>query len=210
MTLPVVSISGKKKKKPSLVLTLSGAVLLIFGGIAAYWLLTQGKPLSRDLPVGANIIPQDALFTVSLSTDSNQWKKLRSFGTKDSQAALDKNLIQWRNRFLAKEGIDFKKDVSPWVGDQITIAILAPKPPKAASKPVASDGKLAAVEQSLVMVLPIKDASIAQKTFTQSKALKGKWVDRDYQGITIKETQANSGENLSTAIIEDRFFSYCR
>ncbi|AFY53254.1 Protein of unknown function (DUF3352) [Rivularia sp. PCC 7116] len=205
MTLPVVSISGKKKKKPSLVLTLSGAGLLIGGGIAAYWLFTQGKPLSRDLPVGANIIPQDALFTVSLSTDSSQWEKLRSFGTKESQAALDQNLIQWRDRFLAKEGFDFKKDVSPWVGDQVTIAILAPKAPVTASKPVASDGKLATVEQSLVMVLPIKDQNKIQTALAQPKALKGKWVDREYEGITIKEAQTNSGEKLSTAVIEERF-----
>ncbi len=204
MTLPVVSISGKKKKKPSLVLTLSGAGLLIGGGIAAYWLLTQGKPLSRDLPVGANIIPQDALFTVSLSTDSSQWEKLRSFGTKESQAALDKNLIQWRDRFLAKDGFDFKKDVSPWVGDQVTIAILAPKAPMTASKPVASDG-IATVEQSLVMVLPIKDRNKIQTAFAQPKALKGKWVEREYEGITIKEAQTNSGEKLSTAVIEERF-----
>ncbi|MEO1561685.1 MAG: DUF3352 domain-containing protein, partial [Cyanobacteria bacterium J06632_19] len=205
MTLPVVSISGKKKKKPSLVLTLSGAGLLIGGGIAAYWLLTQGKPLSRDLPVGANIIPQDALFTVSLSTDSSQWEKLRSFGTKESQVALDKNLIQWRDRFLTKEGFDFQKHVSPWVGDQVTIAILAPKAPVTASKPVASDGKLATVEQSLVMVLPIKDKNKIQTAFAQPKALKGKWVDREYEGITIKEAQTNSGEKLSTAVIEERF-----
>lgn len=205
MTLPVVSISGKKKKKPSLVLTLSGAGLLIGGGIAAYWLLTQGKPLSRDLPVGANIIPQDALFTVSLSTDSNQWEKLRSFGSKQSQAALDKNLVQWRDRFLAKEGFDFQKDVSPWVGDQVTVAILAPQSPKTASKPVASDGKLATVEQSLVMVLPIKDQNKIQTAFAQPKALKGKWVDREYEGITIKEAEATSGEKLSTAVIGERF-----
>ena len=205
MTLPVVSISGKKKKKPSLVLTLSGAGLLIGGGIAAYWLLTQGKPLSRDMPVGANIIPQDALFTVSLSTDSSQWEKLRSLGTKTSQVALDKNLIQLRDRFLAKEGFDFKRDVSPWVGDQVTIAILAPKAPVTASKPVASDGKLAAVEQSLVMVLPIKNQNKIQTAFAQPKALKGKWVDREYEGITIKDGVTKSGEQLSTAIIEDRF-----
>ncbi|MEM9923774.1 MAG: DUF3352 domain-containing protein [Cyanobacteria bacterium P01_D01_bin.50] len=205
MTLPVVSISGKKKKKPSLVLTLSGAGLLIGGGIAAYLLLTQGKPLSRDLPVGANIIPQDALFTVSLSTDSQQWEKLRSFGTKESQAALDKNLIQWRDRFLAKEGYDFQKDVSPWVGDRVTIAILAPQIPKTASKPVASDGKLAAVEQSLVMVLPIKDRNKAQIALAQSKALKSKWVEREYKGITIKEAKATSGEKLSYSVIEDNF-----
>ncbi|MGD1912418.1 MAG: DUF3352 domain-containing protein [Rivularia sp. (in: cyanobacteria)] len=205
MTLPVVSISGKKKKKPSLVLTLSGAGLLIGGGIAAYLLLTQGKPLSRDLPVGANIIPQDALFTVSLSTDSQQWEKLRSFGTKESQAALDKNLVQWRARFLAKEGFDFQKDVSTWVGDRVTIAILAPQIPKTASKPVASDGKLAAVEQSLVMVLPIKDQNKAQIALAQSKALKSKWVEREYEGITIKEAKATSGEKLSYSVIEENF-----
>ncbi|MEM1391975.1 MAG: DUF3352 domain-containing protein [Cyanobacteria bacterium P01_H01_bin.150] len=205
MTLPVVSISSKKKKKPSLFLTLSGAGLLIGGGIAAYWLLTAGKPLSRDMPVGANIIPQDALFTVSLSTDSSQWEKLRSFGTKASQSALDKNLIQLRDRFLAKEGFDFKKDVSPWVGDQVTIAILAPKAPVTASKPVASDGKLATVEQSLVMVLPIKDQNKIQTAFKRPLALKGKWVDREYEGITIKDGLTKSGEKLSTAIIENRF-----
>lgn len=205
MTLPVVSISGKKKKKPSLAITLSGAGLLIGGGIAAFWFLTQGKPLSRDLPVGANIIPEDALFTVSLSTDSDQWKKLRSFGNKESQAALDKNLIQWRDRFLAKEGYDFQKDVSPWVGDQVTIAILAPKVPQTASRPVASDGKLATMGQSVVMVLPIKDQNKIQTTFAQTKALKRKWVDREFEGITIKEAQSTSGEKLSTAIIEERF-----
>ncbi|MEA5596002.1 DUF3352 domain-containing protein [Rivularia sp. UHCC 0363] len=206
MTLPVVSISGKKKKKPSLVLTLSGAGLLIGSGIAAYWLLTAGKP-SSSLPVGANIIPEDALFTVSLSTDTNQWDKLRSFGTKQSQAALDKSLVQWRDRFLAKEGFDFQKDVSPWVGDQVTVAILAPQEPKTPPEavPVPSDEKLAPVEQSMVMVLPIQDQNKAQTAFAQPKALKGKWVDREYEGITIKEAESTSGEKLSTAIIEERF-----
>ncbi|MEB3215548.1 MAG: DUF3352 domain-containing protein [Nostocales cyanobacterium 94392] len=205
MTLPVVSISRKKKKKPSLVLTLSGAGLLIGCGIAAYWLLTQGKPLSRDLPVGANIIPEDALFTVSLSTDTNQWDKLRSFGTKESQAVLDKSLVEWRDRFLAKEGFDFEKDVSPWVGDQVTVAILAPEDPKTTSKAVPNEQKLATVEQSMVMVLPIKDQNKAQTIFAQSKALKGNWVDREYEGITIKETQATSRDNLSYSVIEERF-----
>ena len=205
MTLPVVSISGKKKKKPSLVFTLSGAGLLIAGGIAAYSFLTQGKPLSRDLPVGANIIPQDALFTVSLSTDSSQWDQLRSFGNKESQAALDQNLIQLRDRFLAKEGFDFEKNVSPWVGDQVTIAILDPLAATTASKPVARDEKLATVEQSLVMVLPIKDKSKIQTAFAQPKALKGKWVEREYEGIAIKEAEASSGEKLSYSVIEEKF-----
>jgi len=50
------------------------------------------------MPVGANIIPQDALLTLSLS-DSAQWQVLREFGTPQTQAELDKNLAQLRDRF---------------------------------------------------------------------------------------------------------------
>ena len=113
MALPVVSASVKKNKKPSLVLTLSSAGLLIGGGIATYWLLTQGRPFSKVLP-GANIIPQDALFAVSLTTDTGQWQRLRQYGTNEVQAELDKNLVQLRDRFLTNNGYDFQKDIKPF------------------------------------------------------------------------------------------------
>lgn len=138
MAQPMVSVLKKKKQKnkPSLVLTLSTAGLLICGGIAAYWIFSQGQTSSRDLPVGANIIPQDALFAVSLTTDSQQWQKLREFGTKATQAELDKNLVQLHHylqsatgdRFFANNGYNFQKDIQPWVGNEVTIAVLAPPP----------------------------------------------------------------------------------
>ncbi|MBW4684474.1 MAG: DUF3352 domain-containing protein [Komarekiella atlantica HA4396-MV6] len=207
MALPIVSVSMKKKKKPSLVLTLSSAGLLIGAGSAAYWLLTQGQPSFRDLPVGANIIPQDALFTVSLTTDPRQWQKLREFGTKETQAELDKNLVQLRDRFLTNNGYDFQKDIAPWVGDEVTIAILAPQ---AASqpvpKPIATDGDAASNQQSMVMVLPVKNSEIAKNILAQPKTLKqGKWIDRTYQGIAIKQNEGQSGENFSAALLDGRF-----
>ncbi len=206
MALPVVSVSStKKKKKPSLVLTLSAAGLLIGLGSAAYWLLTLGKPLSRDLPVGANIIPQDALFAVSLTTDPSQWQKLRSFGTKETQAELDKNLVQLRDRFLTNNGYDFQKDISPWVGNEVTIAILAPDINKPAPKPIATDGDATTNQQSMVMVLPIKNPEKARSILAQPKVLKqGKWVDRTYQGIAIKQTEGEAGE-ISAAVLDERF-----
>jgi Protein of unknown function (DUF3352) len=206
MALPVVSVSMKKKKKPSLVLTLSSAGLLIGGGVAAYWLFTQGKPLTRDLPVGANIIPQDALFTVSLTTDPKQWQKLREFGTKETAAELDKNLVQLRDRFLTSNGYDFQKDIAPWVGDQVTIAVLAPEASKPVPKPVATDGSFEKSEQSMVMVLPIKNPLKAQSFLAQPKALKsGQWIERQYQGITIRESEPKDGEKLSAAVIDENF-----
>ena len=205
MAAPVESVSVKKQKKASLVLTLSSAGLFIGAGIASYWLLTQGYPMSRDLPAGANLIPQDALFAVSLTTDSTQWQKFREFGTKETQAELDKNLIQLRDRLLTHYGYDFQKDISPWVSDQVTLAVLAPKVSKSVSKPVATDSGINTSDQSFEIVLPVRNPEKARSILAQPKAFKGgKWNNRIYKNINIKETQ-ESGEKLSVAILGERF-----
>ncbi|MBF2064646.1 MAG: DUF3352 domain-containing protein [Calothrix sp. C42_A2020_038] len=198
-----------KKKKPSLVLTLSSAGLLIGSGIAGYWLLTQGKPLSRDLPSGANVIPQDALFTISLTTDVGQWQRLRELGTSEVQAELDKYLVQFRERFLTKNGYDYQKDIQPWVGEQVTLAVLTPvDDSKPSVKPIASNIKVANSQQ-LVMVLPIKNPQNAKNILTQMKAPQGSsWKQRTYQGVTIQETDINSSsttDNFAAAVIEDKY-----
>lgn len=209
MAPPLMSVPMKKNKKPSLVLTLSAAGLLIGAGSAAYWLLAQREPSWSDLLVGANIIPSDALFAVSLTTDPQQWQKLRDFGTKETQAELDKNLVQLRDRFLTNNGYDFQKDIAPWVGDDVTIAILAPATAsKPAPKPVTTneDEDAASDQQSMVMVLPVKNPEIAKSILAQLKTLKqGKWIDRTYQGIAIKQNQGQAGENFSAASLDGRF-----
>ncbi|WP_375510258.1 DUF3352 domain-containing protein [uncultured Nostoc sp.] len=207
MAPPLVSVPMKKNKKPSLVLTLSAAGLLIGAGSVAYWLLSQRQRSSSDLLVGANIIPGDALFAVSLTTDPQQWQKLRQFGTKETQAELDKNLVELRDRFLTNNGYDFQKDIAPWVGNDVTIAILAPATASiAAPKPVTTNEDAASVQQSMVMVLPVKNPEIAKNILAQPKTLKqGKWIDRIYQGIAIKQSQGQAGENFSAALLDGRF-----
>ncbi|BAZ17476.1 hypothetical protein NIES4071_93560 [Calothrix sp. NIES-4071] len=206
-----------KKKKPSLALTLSSAGLLIGGGIAGYWLLTQGRPLSRYLPPGATIIPSYALFTVSMTTDVKQWQQLREFGTSVVQAEIDKNIVQVRDRFLTNNGYDFQKDIQPWVGEEVTLAVLAPadnsKPP---AKPVAS-GVRDTSSQQLVLVLPIKNPQNAKNILTQIKARKGsEFKETTYKGIPIKQTDSNSinssnsssGSNtqdFAVSVIEDKY-----
>ena len=207
MAPPLVSVQMKKNKKPSVVLTLSAAGLLIGAGSVAYWLLAQRQISSSDLLVGANIIPGDALFAVSLTTDPQQWQKLRQFGTKETQAELDKNLVHLRDRFLTNNGYDFQKDIAPWVGDDIAIAILAPTTGnKPAPKPVTTNESAASDQQSMVMVLPVKNSEIAKSILAQPKTLKqGKWIDRTYQGIAIKQSEGQAGQNFSAALLDGRF-----
>ncbi len=203
----LVSVPMKKNKKPSLVLTLSAAGLLIGAGSAAYWLLAQREPSWSNLLVGANIIPGDALFAVSLTTDPQQWQKLRDFGTKETQAELDKNLVQLRDRFLTNNGYNFQKDIAPWVGNEVAIAILAPATAsKPVPKPVTTNEDAASDQQSMVMVLPVKNPEIAKTILAQLKTFKqGKWIDRTYQGIAIKQNQGQAGENFSAALLDGRF-----
>ena len=209
MAPPLVSVPMKKdkNKKPSLVLTLSAAGLLIGGGSIAYWLLSQRQSYWSDLLVGANMIPGDALFAVSLTTDAQQWQQLRQFGTRETQTELDKNLVELRDRFLTNNGYDFQKDIAPWVGDDVTIAILAPDTAtKPAPKPVTTNGDAGSDQQSMVMVLPVKNPEIAKSILAQPKTLKqGKWIDRNYQGIAIKQNQGQAGENFSAALLDGRF-----
>lgn len=168
--------------------------------------MTQGKPFSRDLLPGANIIPQDALFAVSFTTDSRQWKKLREFGTKETQVELDTNIQQLQERFLTSNGYDFQKDIRPWVGDQIAVAVLAPEMSRATSKPVTTNASVIGNEQSLVMVLPIKNKEAAKTILSQPKAPKGgKWIDRSYENIAIKETEGQAGEKFSVAVVDENF-----
>ena len=104
------------KKKPPLLLTVGTAVLLIGGGAIAYWGSERRSELSKDLPVGAKVIPQEVLMTVTFTTDEGQWRKLRQFGVPETQTDFDASLAGWRDRLLTDNGYNFKRDIQPWVG----------------------------------------------------------------------------------------------
>jgi len=196
-----------EKNKPSLLLTLGAAGLLVVGGATAYWLLLQQNRSLGNMPVGANIIPQDALMAISVSTDSAQWQQLQEFGTKQTQAELNKNLTQLRDRFLTANGYNYQQDIQPWVGKEVTIAFLSPQSntstPNSTPNPPATTADR---QQSMVMVLPIENQAAAKQLLEKPKPLKqGKWIDRNYQGIQIKETQGLPAQNYSAAVLDQRF-----
>ncbi|SRR5579883_1609756 len=192
-----------KKKKPSLLLPVGAAVLLVGGGGAAYWVLTHRGAGSGELPVGADVIPQDALMTISVSTDPGQWQKLRAFGTPQSQAALDKNLAQLRDRLLTANGYDYEKDIQPWIGKEVTVAFLPPPttPPNA-----TPNTPLVPQQQATVMVLPIQNGLQAKQILEQPRPqAAGKLVDRTYKGFQIKESQGAVPQNYSATVLDGKF-----
>ncbi|MBE9177393.1 DUF3352 domain-containing protein [Oculatella sp. LEGE 06141] len=206
-----------KPKKPALLLTLGAAIALISGGAVGYWLTTK-RPQAGELPAGITVIPQDALVTLSFSTDEGQWRQLRTFGTPESRAVLDQNLIQWRDRLLTDNGYNYQQDIRPWIGREMTIAFLSAESSSAnasaesiggteassESAPLAPQVPPLAGQQTAVMVLPIADPVQAQQTLARRTGDKEAAVERDYKGLKIQEFNQEAQPYAAT-VLDGRF-----
>ncbi|MGB3493392.1 MAG: DUF3352 domain-containing protein [Elainellaceae cyanobacterium] len=127
---------------------LLGGVLgaLVIGGGIAYWVIGRSPGLGGALPVGAQITPEDAFMTVTVSTNEGQWSQLQKLGTPESQALLQNNIRLWRDRLLTANDLTYAEHIKPWVGDEITIAIMAPQTlpvpvPESSSPDASSDSE---------------------------------------------------------------------
>ncbi|MFZ1029576.1 MAG: DUF3352 domain-containing protein [Limnoraphis robusta] len=193
------------KNKSSLWLTLGAAALLIGGGFATYYVVVSRKAL-ENVPIGATIVPQDAMMAVSFSTEPKQWEKLREYGTTESKAALNKTIGQWRDRLFTNSGFDYQKDIQPWVGDQVMVAWLPHQTITSGTLPKPDSPPSSPTEPAMVMVFPIDNPQKAQEVLAQPKLLtQGDVVERTYRGIEIIETQGLPTQNYSIAVLGEKF-----
>lgn len=212
----------KRVAKPTLLLTVGAAALLVGGGAAALAYFLNRGVAPNDMPVGANIVPQDALMAVSVTTNGDQWQKLREFGTPQSQAAVDKNLAQLRDRLLTANNLDYERDIKPWVGDEVTFAFLsaAAKPSTLAPVPGSSPDVLPSPtpkispsalppvplpqnQQATIIVLPIRDALKAKEVLEKSRTQAGTVTERVYQDISIQEIKGGQ-QSYSVAALDGK------
>jgi hypothetical protein len=196
------------KRKPALLLTLGSAAGFIVGGVVAMGLL-QRRPTLVGMPTGADVIPQDAIMILSFSTDREQWQQLRRFGTAETQTAFDQKLADLRDRLLTNNGLNYQRDIQPWVGNEITAAFLLPPSEAAAGSGEIqpyNPSALAAGEQATVIVMPIADPAKAQQVLTRPKvAAQQDWVDRDYKGIKIREVHGQTERSYAATVLDNRF-----
>jgi hypothetical protein len=189
----VTAKPGSAKRKPVLVLTLGTAIAFIAGGALAYgWLNWQQRPLmsAANVPVGAEVIPQSAVVALSFSTDERQWQRLRTFGTPDSQARFDAQLAAWRDRLLTANGLDYRRDIAPWVGETVTLGFLSST--AADADPDAAESAATPTASPVLLVLPIADPMQAQQVLGARAEAQGPLSEREYNGVTIREA---TGDN---------------
>lgn len=115
-----------KARKPIIAIVAGTAIALGLGTYLGARLANRSVRFVGQAapPAGIEVVPTESVLVLTVSTDTNQWRQLRQLGTPDSRAQLDQQLVQWRDRLLASQNLDYATDIQPWLGAEITLAFL--------------------------------------------------------------------------------------
>lgn len=189
-------------KKPPLLLTVGAALLFIGGGAIAFWVASRRGGIPKHLPVGADVIPQNAIAVFSLSTDEAEWRRLRQFGTEATQSRFDQFLASWYQRAFTDNQLQFQSDLQPWIGPEVSIVLL----PETDTSDAATGGlNLPSPDDvasaNLVLVVPIADAAKAQTQLGNQLNEAPDLADNPYRGVSIQTMGAAADHPLYGAVL---------
>jgi hypothetical protein len=169
---------------------------------------------ATSIPAGASVAPASAPVFVTIDTDSGsaQWKQA---DTLLSKFPAKPKLIDWINRELAKQGVNYEQDIKPALGDELDVVLLGLEEgsrdvvgmlqPKDKAKFQALLDKIGKADESSPKPVTaeykgwtlVSDKQAAIDTF-RTEADKGSLADDS----TFKEAESGeSGESLASAYV---------
>jgi hypothetical protein len=171
------------------------AVVATAGGIYLA-MANRPHPAKRGAPAGSNYLPENTLAAVNLSTDRQRWQQLGQLGTPSSRAAAAQEFTKWQQAFFTDQGLDFDRDIQPWIAQELTVAYLSSRNVPTANRPVTN---------LPIVLLPIKQNYNTDRLLDKiaaSTSIKPRVLERQYQGITLQEITRPQQKMLATAMIE--------
>jgi uncharacterized protein YjiS (DUF1127 family) len=110
-------------------LAASVLVLLLISASGFYW-ITSHSPLALlrggqvASPTAAMFVPKQAPVLVSLLVNPDRLESFRQVVARPGERRRSRaELEQLKQSLLANTGLDYRRDVQPWLGDEITLAI---------------------------------------------------------------------------------------
>ncbi|MDY6937769.1 MAG: DUF3352 domain-containing protein [Cyanobacteriota bacterium] len=187
-----------KTLKSSRLPAMGAAALILIGGGVVYWLVSRES--SENWQTGARYIPEEALMSVSVSTDPRQWQQLQEYGTAESQALWGESLSSFAESVATNYGYNYIEDIQPWVGEEVTIAFLPPPAELDPDAPPLIPGE----SPSTIAVLPISKGNLAARMFEDSTE-SNTWTEREYKGIDIRDGTDDADRTFSIAVLDREF-----
>jgi len=123
------------KARPFLAAVVAAAVLLFGLGIGGWWLLLQRSPLALQqhplsLPLAARFVPRSVPLSlhwlVSADEPAAYLRAVARPGERRRAAAAAERL---RDGVFATAGLDYASELAPWLGEEISLALLTPPGP---------------------------------------------------------------------------------
>lgn len=173
------------------------AVVLVGGISIALWLGVNPSPLQpianvSALPETAMFVPKQTPFMASIVVNAEQLQRagldaLSSVQRQQAKAAFK----QIQRRVDTQFGLDYRTDILPWIGDELTVALTSwdiDRNPDNGATP----GYLLAVS-----VGDEKEAATALQRLWQKQSRSGKQVVENYSGVTITFVDGMSGDGAT-------------
>ncbi|MEY2833829.1 MAG: hypothetical protein RLZZ574_3088, partial [Cyanobacteriota bacterium] len=133
---------------------------------------------------GAEVIPQEAIVSGYISTESKDWSELEEIGIPEG---INNNIEQLKSGSIANSNIDYQKDIKPWLGG----AMFAMLPDQDTD--------------DLLIILGIKNKLQAFKFMKKLEKQEKQHIEKiDYQGITIFENTNLKKDIPYTALVDNK------
>jgi Protein of unknown function (DUF3352) len=183
---------------------LIGAITLFLVVVASLgWIVTQSS--INLLKGGVNTFPQAAIFIpkqspamVSLLTNPEKLDALRQVSLPLQRRQSDRQeWQQWETDLLQTTGFDYQRDLKPWLGDELTLAITSLD-----SERNPNNG----AQPGYLLAAATKNTQLAQKTLGNFLAEKTNLNLESYKGVNIVSQSASKSKDPSiwaSAVVGD-------
>lgn len=205
-------------------LAASVVVLLLIGISGYYWIVSQSPlPLlrggSQTTPTAAMFVSKQAPVMVSMLVNPDKLESLRQLVTSPLERRRSRSELEGlKTSLLADTGLDYRRDIQPWLGEEITLAVTSGDIDRD-----RSNGKQPGYLLALTTKDSTKSREFLQLLFSKRAIAGRELVSEQYNGVNLfSDTQpvaANLPETtkklklakppqqnyLAGAVVGDRF-----
>lgn len=186
--------STKNKSGWKKVGTIVGGLVVVAAAGAASWFYFFRPTAPQKLTPfrTAQLVPDEALLTSYIYTDTKAWSQLQEFGSPELKKLLEEQQQQLQQDLFNRSDITFQEDIKPWAGGMM----LAYMPSSNSSQGNAEENaqpnspanspETISAEGTVLAVIGIKNKTKALDFFTRMKDKEGTEVEEtEYKGVTI-------------------------
>jgi hypothetical protein len=169
-------------------LIVAGAIALLLIAIAGFWFATK-RPVnlvaSTSQPGAAIFVSKLSPVMVSLLTNPDRLQALEREG----------EISKIKSSLLAKSGIDYQKDIQPWLGNEITLAVTTTDIDRD-----SANGKQPGYLMALATNKQEKSREFVELLFSKRVLAGAKLDAEEYQGVKVLYDS-----QLAAAVVGDGF-----